>query len=275
MKNKCSYTLFFTGILLVFLIPFYSCEKVITLNLKRGDQHIVVQGNITNINKFNTVNLNYTVPYYNDNNFPAITGAHAIISDDQGNSETLTETASGVYKTTSLTGTPGRKYTLEIVANGNTYTSISYMPLPVAIDSLTFEPSISRSSTTINGYRVICKFTDPVGLGNFYRVTINSNDSSGIGENTSRIVSDKFTDGQQLSVTFRTKLILSDTVNIELQSIDKSTYDFYNTLNGAIGSSNLGQFLAALPANPTSNISNSGLGYFSAYSLNKLSAIIK
>ncbi len=251
-----------------------SCEKVIVLDLKNTDQKIVVQGNVTNTPGPYFVNLNYTIAYYNSNTFPAITGANAKIYDDAGNSETLIETTQGVYKTTSLIGTPGRKYTVQVITNGNTYTGASTMPLPIPIDSLLIQPSISRSSNVVSGYRVLCKFTDPVGLGNFYRVVINSNDTLAIGDNTSRVIADKLNDGVQLSVSFRTKLVVGDTVNIQLQCIDKSTYDFYNTLKGAVGSSSIGQFLAALPANPISNISAGGLGYFSAYSVTNMSMVV-
>jgi hypothetical protein len=253
---------------------FSSCEKVITLDLKNADKQVVVQGNVTNTPGPYTVNLNYTVPYYSSNTFPVITGALVKITDDAGNNQTLSETSPGIYKTTSLNGTPGRKYTLQIQANGNNYTAESYMALPIAIDSFLLRPTFNKSGNFITGYRVTCKFTDPIGVGNFYRVVINSNDTSALPQNTFRIVSDKLVDGQQLSVSFRTKLILADTVKIQLQCIDKSTYSFYNTLPGAVGTASVSQFLAALPANPTNNISNKGLGYFSAYSITTNTMVI-
>ncbi|HWY11430.1 MAG TPA: DUF4249 domain-containing protein [Bacteroidia bacterium] len=261
----------------ILLIPavifsLYACEKVVTLDLKNADKQVVVQGNVTNMPGPYIVNLNYTIPYYSSNTFPVITGAQVNIYDDAGNSEALTETTQGVYKTASLIGTPGRKYTIQIVANGNTYSGISAMALPLPIDSFLIQPSIRNSIVT--GYRVTCKFTDPVGVGNHYRVLITSNDTANLGQNNSRIVSDKLTDGKQLSVSFRTKLISTDTVKILLQCIDKSTYDFYNTLQGAVGNSSISQFLAALPANPTNNISNKGLGYFAAYAVTTNTKVI-
>jgi Domain of unknown function (DUF4249) len=271
MKNKSLFNKIFLSILTLVLAFFTSCEKVITLDLKNADQKVVVQGSITNIPGAYVVNLNNSLAYYSDNSFPAITGAHAKIYDDAGHFEILTETTPGTYKTASLIGTPGRKYTLEVVTNNNTYTGISVMPSPVSIDSFLITPGKSRSGNSVNGYRVVCKFTDPIGIGDFYRVIINSNDSLAIGDNNSRIVSDKLSDGQQLSVSFRTKLIVGDSLFIQLQCIDKRTYDFYNTLGGAIGNAGLRQFLSALPANPISNINNGGLGYFSAYSVSKMS----
>lgn len=148
------------------------------------------------------------------------------------------------------------------------------MPSPVSIDSFLVNPIYNRNTGAISGYRVVCKFTDPGGIGNFYRVVIGSNDTAAISSRNYRILGDKLADGTQMSVTFRTNLHSLDTVKVQLQCIDRSTYNFYNTLNNAVGSSSISQFLAALPANPTNNISNSGLGYFAAYSVTKNSRIV-
>ena len=55
-----------------------------------------------------------------------------------------------------------------------------------------------------------------------------------------------------------------NTVFIELQNIDQGTYNFFRTLGDGIEGLT---FLSASPSNPISNISGSGLGYFSAYSV--------
>jgi hypothetical protein len=52
-----------------------------------------------------------------------------------------------------------------------------------------------------------------------------------------------------------------DTIQMQLDAIDKPVYDYFNTLQ----QSTLSQTTAA-PANPISNFSNGALGYFSAYS---------
>lgn len=251
-----------------------SCEKVITIDLKNTDSRVVIQANVTSLPGPYTVKMNSSVSYYSNNTFPAISGAQVGISDNAGNAETLHETLPGVYVTDSLQGTPGRTYYLSVTANGKNYSAGSKMNNPLPLDSFVLEPLINRMSQAITGYRVTCKFTDPLGLGNYYRVVISSRDTAAIGDRTWRIVSDKYTDGTQMSVSFRTRLISGDSVGIELQSIDKSTYDFYNTLGNAVGSASAGQFLAALPANPTNNISNKGLGYFAAYGVTRAAKLV-
>lgn len=251
-----------------------SCEKVVKLDLNLADQQVVVQANVNNQPGPYTVNLNYSVSYYSDNVFPAVTGAIVQLSDDAGNSETLSEISSGIYKTNTFNGISGRTYNLQIKANNTTYSAYSSMSDPVAIDSFLLRPIFNKNTNALIGCRVICKFTDPSGTGNFYRVVVGSNDVAALGDRTSRIIEDKLIDGQLLSSTFSTKLISGDTVNIQLQCIDKSTYDFYNTLNNAVGNTGASQFISSLPANPTNNISNHGLGYFSAYALTTKTLVV-
>lgn len=274
MKNIILLRKYFIGLSLLLILLFVSCEKVVTLDLKNANQQVVVQGNVSNQTGPYVVYLNYSVPFYSDNTFPVLSGALVKISDNAGNNETLSEASPGVYKTNLLAGTPGRTYNLQITANNNNYFASSTMANPIAIDSFVLHPTYSKPYNILNGYRVVCKFTDPAGVGNFYRIVIHSNDSSALGSRTSRIISDKLVDGQQLSATFGTKLLSLDTVKVQLQCIDRNTYDFYNTLNNAIGNTGAGQFLASLPANPTNNISNKGLGYFAAYSITTQTIIV-
>lgn len=264
----------FIGIISFILFLLTSCEKVVQLDLSSADQQVVVQANVFNRPGPYIVNLNYSISYYSDNTFPNVTGASVQLSDDAGNSETLSEVSPGIYKTNVISGTAGRTYYLQINANNNYYSAFSTMPNPVAIDSLLLTPIYSKNTTIITGYRAICKYTDPAGVGNFYRVVVGSNNLSALGDRTSRVVEDKVVDGQQLSSSFSTKLHTGDTINMQLQCIDKSTYDFYNTLNNAIGNTGAGQFISSLPANPTNNISNHGLGYFSAYALTTKTLVI-
>ena len=251
---------------ILFLTLLISCEKVVILDLKNATAGVVVQGNITNQPGPYIIHLNSTVNYYDPNVFPAITGASVSISDNAGNTEILTEPTPGNYQTNLLLGTIGRTYTLKVNVSGKEYLSYSTMPNNVVIDTVIFTQSKN------NTYRVTCIFTDPAGISNYYSLKLKSNDTTAIGNKNLRILSDKLTDGQQMSMTYRSNLLLNDTVVINLQSIDKESYDFYNTLSNAQGEIN--PFLSSPPANPLSNISNGGLGYFSAYSITSKTVVV-
>ncbi|MEI6020920.1 MAG: DUF4249 domain-containing protein, partial [Bacteroidota bacterium] len=252
-----------------------ACEKVVTINVKSTANAVVVQANITNIDDHQVVKLEHTANYYDSNVFSPITGAKVFLSDNSGFSENLTENANGIYTSINLKGTPGKTYQLRIEYNANVYQSEAQMPFTIPIDSLLIIPRPARFNGQQNGYSVICKFKDPIGLGNYYRVNINSTDTAALNGRNSRILSDKYSDGDEMSVTFRTQLSVNDTVFIQLHAIPKSTYDFFNTLSNAQGEVGAGQFLSSLPANPTNNVSNNAYGYFSAYAVTSNSTVVK
>ena len=62
-----------------------------------------------------------------------------------------------------------------------------------------------------------------------------------------------------------------DTVVVELQTLDRATYDYYRTLfpilDGGLGTPN--------PANPESNLSNDALGYFGACTISRDTIIVQ
>ncbi|HXB10980.1 MAG TPA: DUF4249 domain-containing protein, partial [Bacteroidia bacterium] len=68
-------------------------------------------------------------------------------------------------------------------------------------------------------------------------------------------------DGRFISYPLRqdTSLAKGDSVRIEMQCMDKPSYQFLSTFYVASGSSYI------TPANPTSAFTNNALGYFSAH----------
>ncbi len=245
-----------------------SCEKVINIDLNTTDPKLVVEANITNLPGHYTVSLTHTVNYYDPNVFPTVSGASIVIYDNAGNSETLTEFSPGNYRTNLLQGVEGRAYSVKILSSGNEYHATSTMPFHVSIDSLNLERN-DRG----NGYRLICKFLDPQGISNFYKLQISSNDIAAFDSTSIRIVADGFADGQELSLTYRTRLVPGDSVTAMLECIDKPVYDFYRTLTNVEGG--VRSFLSAPPSNPITNINNGGFGYFSAHSVSLKTVVVQ
>jgi hypothetical protein len=265
--------------ILVLLFVLTACEKVVKIPLNAVNPLLVVEANLSSdTSDKRIVKLSHTVDYYSSNTFPPVSGASVVISDNMGNSETLLEISPGTYSALVIKGIPGRTYNLNI-STDKKYAAASSMPYQVQIDSLNtivVQPQGGNQfPQTGKRYRVVCKFTDPAGDGNYYRVKLASNDTIAISPTTSqyRLISDKLADGQQISSTFnRINLQSGDTVTAILECIDKATYDFYSTLGNVQGDNNA--FLAAPPANPVNNISNDGLGYFSAYAVSRKRIVV-
>src|SRR4051812_10290334 len=125
--------------LLVLLISFTACEKVIDIKVRESDIQYVVEGVITNEPGTCYVYLSRTQPFNEDNNFEQVSGALVTIKDNVQETR-LAEVQPGVYQTTTLTGVPGHQYDLLITINNHVFTATSTMPLPVKLDTLYIAP---------------------------------------------------------------------------------------------------------------------------------------
>ncbi|MFX9552066.1 DUF4249 family protein, partial [Acinetobacter baumannii] len=61
--------------------------------------------------------------FTDDNSFVGISGAQVSVQSD-GNVYQFDATGTGVYQNTALTGIPGHTYSLTVIINGKTYTSV-------------------------------------------------------------------------------------------------------------------------------------------------------
>jgi hypothetical protein len=178
--------------------------------------------------------------------------------------------------TSLIQGTPGHTYSLRIRTSGQDYESESVMPYPAGSLKLEVKREIddepSADGNPAFEYRVYYEITDAEQYDNYYRFVIYHKDRE---LRSRRVFSDQYHNGKIIADDFALHDSIDfepgDTVEIELQNIDKNTYNFFRTLReGASGLT----FLSASPANPITNISNNGLGYFSANSLNKVYVVI-
>ncbi len=234
-----------------------SCQKVINVDLNSTSPAIVIIGNVNDQPGPYIVTLQQTVNFSQNNTFPPISGAFVSIADNEGNTDTLVETISGTYKTKKISGTPGRTYTLKVVASGQTYTSSSTMPQPVTFDTLvtTYRVSPRNNDTTFSPMAV---FLDPAAFTNYYHFVETRNDSIVTRQ---FFIDDQYTNGRYINYSMRsdTSLHHGDSVKVEMQCIDQPVYQYFSTFRQASGSTNV------TPFNPVSNISNNALGYFSAH----------
>lgn len=260
------------------LLVVTSCQKVIDIDFNSSSPVIIIEGTVTDQPGPYHVKITQSVNYNDPNVFPTITNALVIITDNQGNSDTLVETSPGNYYTKTLQGVPGRTYTLKITASGKEFVATSTMPLPVVIDSL----KITKQTTPKGSNNFVSvQITDPTGIANYYRFIKVINN---VEQATILIEDDLMQDGNKVLIPLisskqtEIKLIKDDTLTVLLQSIDVNVFNSFRTLlqlfsTGEGPTSMLSQ--SASPANPQTNISNGALGYFSACSVTKKTTIIE
>ncbi|MDR3711787.1 MAG: DUF4249 domain-containing protein [Puia sp.] len=270
MKNKvfCIAGLFFTGCLFCGL---QGCKKVISVDLKEVPPRIVIEGNITDLRGPYQVMISQTVNFSADNTFPPVSGAEVRITDSTASvSETLTESAPGLYTTSLLQGFPGHTYGLDVKSGGRQYTASSKMPQPVELDSVNFSQDIDLGGNTI--IEAVVNFQDPVGLGNSYQFTEIIN-----GKRLDRIFvfDDRLSDGRTISEILFTDsayLQIGDSLEVQLFCVDPKIYNYFYALSLISADNNSTQ--SATPANPVSNLGNGALGYFSAHTVFSRSGIV-
>jgi hypothetical protein len=253
-----------------------SCEKIIDVDLNVANPAPVFEAVMENDSTCH-VKASLTSSFYDNSTSPAITNAVITISDQLGNSETLSHKGNGTYRGSTLIGTIGNTYTLDINVDGELYTATSKMPPLTTIDSCTVQ---DRGSFFGGGgppgpptYFVYVNYTDPGSITNYYAVQTTYYDSVEVDYTTDyRIADDELSNGiSTRTFTTFTGFEAGDTITIELASIDEPTHLYFKTLEDAISGAG---FASAAPANPTTNFSEGALGYFGAWSKDEIVFIV-
>lgn len=244
-------------------VSFSSCEDVIDVDLRSVEPELVIEGSIR-IGESAEVLITKTKDFDASNDYSPVTDAVVVISDDAGIQETLLPNQAGKYVTTSIQGTERHTYHLSVTYEGVEYTSTTYMPPRVEIDSLTLWklPVKDIPDPQIH-------FVDPIGEENqYYRCVLRINGEQPLLQDRleDRLISTEHIDGsvirQPIFISFVNSgrdddpVKQNDVVTVEMQCFDKDVYRFFETLY------NVGE----AAANPVSNIRGGALGYFGAYS---------
>jgi hypothetical protein len=279
MKTRNDF-LFFQIALLIFVSAAWllsGCQQVVSIDLNTANPRIVIEGNIKDQPGPYSVYLSMTGSYFDTTlATPRVSHAKVIITDDVGNRDTLKEVTSGTYQSSALQGASGRTYTLTVNTDGKDYMAISSMPAKVFIDSLYAMPRHSLNGES--GYDIYVMFKDPPELGNYYRINARSSTvipADSIDGRRYRLFTDKLTNGNEMTERIRAgkNVSIGDTITIELCSIDKASYDYFNTLRDILSSDRSPTSLS--PANPNSNISGDALGYFAAYTIDTKQIVLR
>ncbi|WP_245893652.1 DUF4249 domain-containing protein [Sphingobacterium gobiense] len=235
---------------------FVACEEKIDINLNDADPRVVIEANLSDLQSTQRIRVSKTVAFNEPVNSLGVTNAHVLVVDSKGNQHGFQHEGDGNYVAMNFTPVPEQVYGLYVEVDGEQFLSSCYMPPTVAVDSTgIIEESIFGDSY----YFATFKFNDPPDERNYYRYDVSVNN---IGFRFSSVFQDKFNDG--LYVTHQvsdldTELKPGDIITVRRYCIDEKVFDYWNEYQ----STNPG---SAAPGNPTSNISNNALGYFSVAS---------
>jgi hypothetical protein len=267
-----------------------SCEKDIDIDLNERAETLVVEATIEN-DRPPVVLLSRSLSFYSEVSPEVlaasfIRGAEVWISNGTRRHRLREDSVQNIFgltiyfytndpasPSTSFLGALKNRYTLEINADGKSYTAATTIPdITRRIDSVWWEPVEDPEDSTLA--KLIVRATDPAGFGNYIRYFTKTNEGPFLpGFNS--VFDDQVIDGTTYTFPvdrgFDKNLDPSDyepffnrgdTVTVKVADIDKATYDFWRTLEFSYQS--VGNPFSN-PVKVLGNISNGALGYFGGY----------
>lgn len=267
-----------------------SCEKDIDIKLPVYTEKLVVEASIET-GKTAQVLLSTTAPYFGnvDLSDPSrffVKGAFITVTDGFV-TDTLKEldpSTGYLYLGTKLFGQVGKSYILTVKYQGETYTGVTNILSPIALDSLYF-----KAERDTFGY-CWAHFTEPKGQGNCYRWFAKRMKDAFFVAPYNSAFDDKFVDGTSFDFSYERPpqpderdgyadqphagfYAIGDTVIVKFCTIGNAEYLFWRSYY-ANRSSNGNPFSA--PSNIQSNITGGNvLGSFCGYSPSFDTLIIK
>jgi len=262
---------YLSGLFAVLFI-FSSCEKVIEFDLSGSREMIVIEATITNDGRPFTVLVSKTSPYFETEKNNKVSEAKVSVRIENGKPKYFKETSPGVYKLENNLATVGHLYAIDVECDSVTYSARSLVneAVPIVELGFTYFDGFEFFDT---GYKVITYVRDPADRENYYRLKYYVNGRPIDHKGEISLYSDKLFNGKVIGLGQHSAVFEeTDTITVELQTIDKAVFEYFSTLESISGNQ---IFQTASPANPIGNFNNGALGYFSAYTYDRRTVIIK
>ena len=256
--------------LIILIIIFHSCEKVIDIETEFDDKRLVIDANISkhrdSLNGIASVKLSETIPYFSDQ--------ESIVKNALVKIETNQIVYNLVYNNDKkeyasiIENINNEEFILSIIRNENTYKSSEKLIATPKIKSVIFG---DRKSLNKNEVELKVTFTDPPEKGNYYLWKFGPKKS---GKYDYLPALDKYINGNEFTFSFfidKTEYLQnSDFINIEINGISENYYNYLNILTSQACAQN-GRPFSTSSSIIRGNISNLvseekfPLGYFRVY----------
>ena len=256
--------------LIILIIIFHSCEKVIDIETEFDDKRLVIDANISkhrdSINGIASVKLSETIPYFSDQ--------ESIVKNASVKIETNQIVYNLVYNndkkeySSIIENINKEEFVLSIIRNENTYTSSEKLITTPKIKSVIFG---DRKSLNKDEVELRVTFIDPPEKGNYYLWKFGPKKS---GKYDYLPALDKYINGNEFTFSFfidKTEYLQnSDFIKIEINGISENYYNYLNILTSQAGAQN-GRPFSTSSSIIRGNISNLvseekfPLGYFRVY----------
>ena len=263
-----------------------ACEKDVILDLADIEgKYIIVEGNLIDDGSRQWIRLTRSSSYYDVTTGDAVQNASVIV---QGNnqiwafSELYPDSLPGYYFNSNISAAliqTTYELIIETTDDQTFFAESDLRPLP-ELDSVTVKlnpfSEFDFFDTTV--YDIIAHFADLPGVGDHYLFNLYINNKLKTPRPSDKApVSDENLEGYTsfavLSVN-ENDIAQGDTLTLEMRSISKEQFDFYNIFFSQTDLSG-NPFAGAPPANIPTNLSEGGRGFFQVSSVNRKSVIFE
>jgi len=263
MKN---YLLFLSAVV---LLAFSSCQKVIDVNLNEADPQLSIDAVYNATDENIRVILGLSSNYFSNEESAPIDAALVTMIDSAGVEVNVPNIGGGTYQLNNYVPIFNSNYTLRIEHDGEVYTATSFLQEVTAlsfISTLFVEEDLFGDE----GYVAFINFNNDQSKDIFFRVIPFVGDTLLYEPDDLFLFDNEVTGAGNVQVPlFTDRFQIGDTVDIELRSLNETTYNYYNEVSVILS----GQ--SAAPTNPTTNWDNGALGLFQTWGYSKKRKIIE
>lgn len=256
--------------LILGIITFASCQKVIDVDLNEANAVTVIEANYTAEDSTVRVFITETSNFFSGEDEPTVNDAVVTITNQGGSSQQVPFVANGMYILENYIPEYGTTYTMTVLSNGVTYTATCEMLALIPQEPILYQYLEPGIFTGDGGYVTAVSYNDPIEEGNHTSAILSKNGKQLNKLNDITLNDDLLTNGNLVVRPLFVKFFeIGDTVEIELRTLDKKIYDYYTELISLTDPN------SAAPANPDYQWENRALGYFSAHPSSRQSVIIQ
>jgi hypothetical protein len=254
-------------IIVLALLTFSSCEKVIDIGLNTGEPRLVIEASINwfeaTAGNEQKIKLSTTTGYF-DEEIPRVSNATVFIANSTNQIFDFTEDPNelGTYKCTNFIPVVNETYTLTVIHEGETYTSTEKLlntPVITRVEQI-YDGGVLGNETEVKFY-----FNDLANETNFYFLRID--DPYKVIPEYGVIEDRFFQNNEMFGLYFSEDLKPGDTLKFTLNGVTQGYFNYMDVLLEQTGSNSMGPF-----STPTStvrgniinqtNFDNYPLGYF-------------
>ncbi len=252
------------------------CEDVIEVDLDDAEPQIVIEASVSDNPENNIVKISKSTDFYNPGQYKTLSGAEIIVTENNSESYTFEETLPGNYTNQTLSAKVGSEYQISVQIEGKTYTATSSLPQPLILDSISAIGEKRPFQDELD-YEYHAYFQDNPGVEDYarFKLYINGIERGRIFRYDDRLTDGRYIDFWRFFFETEEKFKPGDIVTIEMLTIDKASFEYFDTLRRALATSTGGPFGPTSPSNPTTNWDNGALGYFSVYSIDSKTTVIE